>query len=76
MDALGHAAYFGLHHIIRIRLDRRHEITSKSISLALNIMPSLPMPVLKPYFVVSDSFTGPIRKGLREFRSYKGPDYK
>ncbi|KAF9775137.1 hypothetical protein IL306_006786, partial [Fusarium sp. DS 682] len=68
MDALGHATYFGLPHVVRILLDRRHGISSKSINQALAMIPSLLTPALKPNFVVSDSFTGPVRKGLREFR--------
>ncbi|KAF4494291.1 kinase [Fusarium agapanthi] len=75
-DALGHATYLGLPHVVRILLDRRHGISSEAVDKALAMIPSLLSPALKPRFVDSDRSTASARVGLREFRRYKVSEYK
>ncbi|KAM0372849.1 hypothetical protein ACHAPY_009454 [Fusarium culmorum] len=75
-DALGHATYFGLPHVVRILLDKRHGMHSETVNKALAMIPSLLSPASKPNFVYSDRFTAPERLGHREFRRYEVSEYK
>ncbi|KAF5970644.1 protein kinase-like (PK-like) [Fusarium bulbicola] len=75
-DALGHATYFGLPHVVRILLDRRHGMSSVSVDKSLAMITSLLSPALIPWFADSHRFTAPARRGLREFRRYKISEYK